>query len=225
MYRFETKLALGSANFGLDYGLTNKGGKISKSQFEQILLEAELAGIQIIDTAQAYGDSETRIGSLCNGDRFKIVTKIGVGLEKGYIPNSITKLVRQSCNRLNQSCLYAVLLHRPELLLSDYRAIIIDELQKLKIQKKVSKIGVSIYSPNILNEITKFIDLDIVQAPFNIFDQRILSSGWAEKLVNNNTEIHTRSVFLQGLLLMKQANLPKYFSSHWPELFKSWYEF
>ena len=199
MYRFETKLALGSANFGLDYGLTNKGGKISKSQFEQILLEAELAGIQIIDTAQAYGDSETRIGSLCNGDRFKIVTKIGVGLEKGYIPNSITKLVRQSCNRLNQSCLYAVLLHRPELLLSDYRAIIIDELQKLKIQKKVSKIGVSIYSPNILNEITKFIDLDIVQAPFNIFDQRILSSGWAEKLVNNNTEIHTRSVFLQGL--------------------------
>ena len=129
MYRFETKLALGSANFGLDYGLTNKGGKISKSQFEQILLEAELAGIQIIDTAQAYGDSETRIGSLCNGDRFKIVTKIGVGLEKEYVPNSITKLVTDSCNRLNQSCLYAVLLHRPELLLSDYRAIIIDELQ------------------------------------------------------------------------------------------------
>ena len=195
---FETKIALGSANFGQDYGLRNEGGRISKVQFEQILLEAEQAGIEIIDTAQAYGDSEARIGSFCNGERFKIVTKIGVDLEKEYGPNSFTKLVTDSCNRLNQSRLYAVMLHRPELLFSDYRAFIIDELQTLKVQNKVSKIGVSIYSPTILNEITKIMDLDIVQVPFNIFDQRILSSGWAEKLVNNNTEIHTRSVFLQG---------------------------
>ena len=68
-------------------------------------------------------------------------------------------------------------------------------------------------------------DLDIVQVPFNIFDQRILSSGWAGKLVDNDTEIHTRSVFLQGLLLMEEANLPPYFTRNWPELFNSWYRF
>ena len=220
-----SKLALGSANFGLDYGLANHAGKISKRELANILSTSEVAGIQLIDTAQAYGNSEARIGSLCGDGRFKIVTKMSVDLEKDFTISNVKSLVKGSCKRLNQSRLYAVLLHRPEVLFSDYGSVIIKELQTLKEQNIISKIGISIYSPQILKEISKLIQLDIVQVPFNIFDQQILSSGWVDKLKASGTEIHTRSAFLQGLLLMQHSSLPTYFTRNWPDLFNSWHEF
>ena len=158
-------------------------------------------------------------------NRFEIVTKIDINLEKDWVSNSVTWLVKRSCNRLNQLPLYAVLLHRPEVLLGDQGRMIINELLALKEQNIISKVGVSIYSPEILGEISKRMHLDIVQAPFNIFDQQIMSSGWSDKLKSNNTEIYTRSVFLQGLLLMQKSRLPKYFQHNWPDLFNSWYKF
>ena len=92
-------------------------------------------------------------------------------------------------------------------------------------QDIVSKVGISIYSPEILEAVSKIFCMDIVQAPFNIFDQQILSSGWSDKLKQNGVEIHTRSVFLQGLLLMKRSSLPDYFIKHWPAHFDTWYKF
>ena len=84
MNKATSKLALGSANFGLDYGLANKSGKVSVNDLADILFFAQEAGIDVVDTAQAYGDSEARIGSLCDDALFNIVTKIGVGSEKEY---------------------------------------------------------------------------------------------------------------------------------------------
>tara|TARA_B110000977_G_scaffold157279_1_gene200284 strand:+ start:925 stop:1806 length:882 start_codon:yes stop_codon:yes gene_type:complete len=218
------KLALGSANFGLNYGLTNDYSKISQVELIKILREAEVARIKIIDTAQAYGDSEVRVGAAINA-KFHIVTKISVNCDKDYIENSVRRLVQNSCKRLRQSHLHAVLLHRPEVLLGEFGDRIIAELKCLKDDNIVSKIGISIYSPDILSEISQLISLDIVQAPFNIFDQRIQSSGWAERLKYNGTEIHTRSAFLQGLLLMRQSKLNPYFTKNWPKLFNAWHEF
>ena len=225
MIRTISKLALGSANFGLNYGIKNHSGRISQVELENILSEAEVSGIQLIDTAQAYGNSETRIGDLCSRGRFEVVTKIGVDLEKNYVTNHLSRLVKKSCKRLNLSRLYAVMLHRPEVLLGDYGSMIISELQTLKEQNVVSKVGVSIYSPEILEEISKLLPLDIVQSPFNIFDQQIMSSGWSDKLKDNGTEIHTRSAFLQGLLLIHKSSLPSFFSRNWTDHFNSWYDF
>ena len=95
---------------------------------------------------------------------------------------------------------------------------IVKELLVLRERNIISKIGISIYSPEILEEISELCCFDIVQAPFNIFDQQLLLSGWSDKLKEIGVEIHTRSVFLQGLLLMKQASLPTYFSNNWPDL-------
>ena len=225
MVRTTSKLALGSANFGLNYGIKNNTGKISHEELENILSEAELSGIKLIDTAQAYGDSESRIGSLCSEGRFELVTKIGVDIEKDYPNNNVDRLVKTSCKRLNLSRLYAVMLHRPQVLLGDYGSMIISELQILKEQNVISKVGVSIYSPEILKEISKLLQLDIVQVPFNIFDQQIMSSGWSDRLKDNGIEIHTRSAFLQGLLLMNQSSLPKFFYRNWTDHFNSWYDF
>ena len=220
-----SKLALGSANFGLNYGVANKSGKISESELSDILLFAKKACIEVIDTAQAYGDSESRIGSLCDESRFNFVTKIGAEFTNNSLAHSVISSVKQSCRRLNQSRLYAVMLHRPEVLLGDQGREVVRELQILKEKGIVSKLGVSIYSPEILMAILGVIKLDIIQVPFNVFDQQILSSGWSDKLKSNGVEIHTRSVFLQGLLLMPRSSLPDYFINYWPAHFDAWYEF
>ncbi|MDC0580889.1 aldo/keto reductase [Amylibacter sp.] len=224
MANHESKLVLGSANFGLDYGLSNNSGKISESELIKIFNEASASRVNIIDTAQAYGDSEVRIGSH-NASNINIITKINIGCRSNNSRKSVIRQVEESCERLKCRNLYAVMLHRPEVLLDDCGPRIISELLSLKEDLITTKIGVSIYSPDILEEISKLVKFDIIQAPFNIFDQRILTSGWADRLKENGTEIHTRSVFLQGLLLMRESNLPKYFSNNWPNLFNSWFEF
>lgn len=117
------------------------------------------------------------------------------------------------------------MLHRPEVLLGNQGNVVARELQILKEQGIISKVGVSIYSPAILTAISSVLAVDIVQVPFNLFDQQILSSGWSEELKSNGVEIHTRSVFLQGLLLMPQSDLPNYFMKYWPDQFNAWYEF
>ena len=147
MNKTTSKLALGSANFGLDYGLANKSGKVSVNDLADILFFAQEAGIDVVDTAQAYGDSEARIGSLCGDGQFNIVTKIGVGLEKKFVDHNAISSVKQSCRRLNQSQLYAVMLHRPEVLLGNQGSAIARELQTLKEQGVITKIGISVYSP------------------------------------------------------------------------------
>lgn len=220
-----SKLALGSANFGLDYGVANNSGRISESELADILLFAQGAKIKMIDTAQAYGDSEARIGSLCNDTKFNFITKIGAEVANQTLEHNVINSVKESCSRLNQSRLYAVMLHRPEVLLGNQGGKVVRELQVLKEQGIISKVGVSIYSPEILAAISRLLKLDIVQVPFNIFDQQILTSGWSEKLKSNGVEIHTRSVFLQGLLLLQRSNLPDHFMKHWPAHFDAWYKF
>ena len=150
MNKTSSKLALGSANFGLDYGVANNSGKISESELSKILSFAQEACIEVVDTAQAYGDSEARIGSLCDDAQFNFVTKIGAEVANGSRDQNMISSVKQSCRRLNQSRLYAVMLHRPEVLLGDQGGEVIRELQMLKEQGIVSKVGVSIYSPKFL---------------------------------------------------------------------------
>lgn len=224
MSKFKSKLALGSANFGLDYGLNNKNGKLDRDELSKILNLAYASGIKYIDTAQAYGDSEQRLGA-CQISRFQVVTKIGVGLDASFTNNKINSLVIESLDRLSLERLSAVLLHRTELLLGPNGTKIAAGLNDLKERGIVEKIGVSIYSPDILDEVTKLLDLDIVQVPFNLFDQRILKSGWCHRLKDNGTEIHTRSIFLQGLLLSTWPNLPAYFLKNWRDLFREWFDF
>jgi len=224
MSNCRSKLALGSANFGLRYGIKNGGVKLEKTELTRILNLAETSGIKTIDTAQAYGDSEERLGSLGRSE-FDVITKIGANLGMSYANAEILALVSESLDRLAVNRLGAVLLHRPELLLGPDGPVIAADLNKLKELGLTEKIGISIYAPDILAEVTNLMDCDIVQAPFNVFDQRILKSGWVKKLRDNGTEIHTRSTFLQGLLLMKRCELPAYFSKNWVALFQDWFDY
>ena len=135
----------------------------------------------------------------------------------------VKKEINSSLERLNQKKVYGVLLHNTKDLCGVHGNAIYDALLELKENNLISKIGVSIYSPDELDEVIPKFKIDIVQSPFNVFDTRLQNSGWMEELHNMNIKIHTRSTFLQGLLLMQEEKIPSKFSK-WKSLFNSWNE-
>jgi len=217
------RIAIGTVQFGMDYGIANNLGKVKSTEVEQILSLARHKGIDLLDTAIAYGSSEKVIGETELED-FRVVTKLPpLPKDSIDIKTWIKNQVKSSLSRLNQDKLYGLLLHRPKDLIEDNGRQLIETLLDCKNEGIVEKIGVSIYSPDELNEICNSTQIDIVQAPLNIIDRRMEESGWLKRLKEKNVEIHARSVFLQGLVLMEQNKIPKKFS-RWSNLWNAWHK-
>lgn len=217
------RLALGTVQFGLPYGIANQDGQVTRSTAKAMLHLAAAQGIDTLDTAIAYGDSETCLGEA--GVRgFKLVTKLpavpdGCADVSGWVQEQIAA----SQVRLGVSTVYGLLLHRPEQLLAANGKELYFALQGLKDSGQVQKVGVSIYAPSDLELVTKLFRLDLIQAPFNLVDRRLHTSGWLQRLKDDGVEIHTRSAFLQGLLLMPQDYIPDKFSP-WSDLWGKWHD-
>ena len=195
------KLSLGTAQFGMKYGIANKLGQISFAEAKKIFLKIKSEGIYSIDTASSYEKSEEILGKI-DLSGLEITSKIYLPPEKLLDVNDfINNKINFSLNLLGQKKIYGLLIHNPDVLLSKSGNEIYDQLMILKKQGKISKIGISIYSPNILEELLNKFNLDIVQSPLNIFDQRLITSGWTKILSQMKIEIQVRSIFLQGLLL------------------------
>lgn len=215
------KLALGTAQFGLKYGIANQVGQIKLTEVEKIVRFAKNSSIDLIDTAVVYGESEKIIGSIGVKD-FKLVSKLPALPENCKDVNSwVEEKVQSSLKRLGIQSLYGLLVHRSENLLGASGKKLVDALNKAKLNGLAKKIGVSIYDPSECEILMKIIKIDIVQAPLNIIDRRLVDSGWLSRLHSEGIEIHTRSVFLQGLLLMPQKIIPKSFNK-WSKLFDQW---
>jgi aryl-alcohol dehydrogenase-like predicted oxidoreductase len=180
-------------------------------------------GIDTLDTAIAYGESEDCLGEI-GTEGFKLVTKLP-SVPDGYsdVNGWVQEQVAASSSRLGVSKLYGLLLHRPDQLLGLNGKKLYQSLQRLKDDGRVQKIGVSIYTPSELEAITKQFHLDLVQAPFNLVDRRLLATGWLQRLKDGGVEIHTRSSFLQGLLLMPYEAIPSKFAP-WAELWSKWHD-
>ncbi len=219
-----SKLALGTVQFGTDYGI-NSGIKVDPNEVTNIINCARNNDISLLDTAQLYGSSEKVLGDV-NTQDFDIVTK-SRGFDQEVITEKEAVLVindlHKSLKLLKQKSLYAFLVHHGEDLLKPGGEIIFNQLQTLKNQGLVNKIGISAYIDNQLIEIIDRFDIDIIQLPMNILDSRLIENGLLNKIYSKNIEIHTRSVFLQGLLLMDSDKRPKYFE-RWSRLWKFWYE-
>lgn len=203
------KLVLGTAQFGLDYGITNTGGKVDREKVQQILEAAQSNGITTLDTAVAYGDSEQVLGECCaeiNG--FDFISKLTIDSIQSY---SVLKEIEGSCDRLKINELYAVMVHNVDVLLEGSGGSVWSDLEKAKYEGRVKKIGVSVYNPEQAEKILKDYDIDIIQIPFNLLDQRFKQSGLLEIFQQRNIEVHARSIFLQGLLLSDYASLHDYF--------------
>lgn len=211
------KLALGTAQFGLDYGISNPEGKTPEEEVGKILSAAARHGVRILDTAALYGTSEEVLGkNLPSGHQFDIVTKTP-GLEtKSVADNSALQLEEtflRSLDRLRQPSVYGLLAHHADDLLGEGGGLLMEKMQELKGRGLVKKVGASVYTGRQIDLLAERYHLDIIQLPINILDQRLLSGGQLSKLKGKGVEIHARSVFLQGLLLMDPDSLPSYFDS------------
>jgi len=201
---FHNKIALGTVQFGIDYGISNNTGKTPFNEVNKILDIAKNYGINTIDTAHAYGESESVLGK-CKIEKFNIITKfININDEK-----ALNEQVKLSLQRLNLEKVYGYLAHRPMDLCENPK--LWNSLVELKQKNIIEKIGCSFNTIEEVNEINKkgFIP-DLIQVPYNFFDQRFekIMIEWKS---NYNTEIHTRSTYLQGLLLMDVNKLSAFF--------------
>jgi aryl-alcohol dehydrogenase-like predicted oxidoreductase len=216
-----SKFALGTVQFGLDYGVANRQGRIGVDEGRKILDEARNAGVDTIDTAIAYGISEATLGKI--GVRsWRIVSKLpeipeGVDDVESWVESQI----EGSLHRLNVARLDALLLHRPSDIFSAKGKVLPKALQKCQTQGLIGKVGVSIYAPAELPAVLDALAVDLVQAPLNIFDRRMTESGWMERLSAKGIEVHVRSVFLQGLLLLSATQRPAKFAP-WQPLWEAW---
>ncbi len=206
----KTKLGLGTVQFGLDYGVSNEKGQTPEYVVEKILIRAAEAGIQIIDTAHAYGNSEQILGSLIREEAgFNIVSKTP-RLAEDEPPGYIIKACKQSLHNLNCSHLYGLLVHNYEDIAGANSLRFYDELREIKYEGLAEKVGVSLYGAGQIDNMLQNFIPDIVQLPMNILDQRLITSGHLKKLKDKGVEVHVRSAFLQGALLMGAESLPPF---------------
>ncbi len=216
------KLVIGSAQFGLNYGISG-GNQVSKDEVARILNHSLKNNINYIDTAINYGDCHKVLGDI-NIEKFQIITKLPiVPLDSSDVTEKfIISAIQNSLNELKVNNIHGVLLHNPLQLLTKGGENILNTLNKLKTRGIIEKIGISIYETSELDSLIPKFEIDIVQSPFNILDQRLINSGWMNKLSDLGVEIHIRSIFLQGLLLMKDK--PSKFNK-WNDVWESWNEF
>lgn len=218
----QQKLVLGTVQFGLPYGVANQQGQVSQTVIKQILDRARDASIATLDTAIAYGESERALG-LQNLQGFAVISKLfEISDDCDDVENWVEQQLVDSLNRLQLDSLDALLFHRPTQLLEVGGQRLYEAVIRLKEQGLVKRIGVSMDDFEQLPKIVQHFDFDVVQAPMNIFDRRMETSGLLTQLKSAGVEVHIRSAFLQGLLLMSLDQTPSYFQP-WSDLFNTYH--
>ena len=210
------KLALGTVQFGLDYGITNSGGQVQVDEVRKILNLAKKNNINTLDTASDYGNSEQVLGNI-GVDDYQVVTKT-IPLTTSV--NEVVQAFHQSLENLNIAKVEGLLVHDIGDTENKQFNILFVALNALKQQGLVNKIGFSTYTPEHVNFLLEHFDFDLIQLPFNVFDTRLVEGGQLRNLKNKAVEIHARSVFLQGLLL-DFDHLVDYFSN-WKNEFNAY---
>jgi len=202
----QNKLGLGTVQFGQSYGVSNQRGQVPKGEVAAILDRALKAGVRLLDTAANYGDAEAVLAGF-DLSPFRVVTKT-INLSNGL--DTVVARARQSAERLKADTL---LVHAAADL-ADNR--LWPALQRLKAEGVFTRIGISVYAAEKPAELAERFKPDVMQLPFSVLDQRLLADGTLARLAELGVEVHARSLFLQGLLLME--TLPQKLRSAQPEL-------
>ncbi len=200
----KNRLGIGTVQFGVKYGISNNNGQTSLEEVSKILSLASENGINVLDTASGYGESE-KVLEKFDLSKFKVVSK--------FLPpeneDLIEKQLFHSLKNLKVDSLYGYLAHRASDIIENPEQW--TELQTLKHKGLVQKIGFSFNLPEEVDRIMKMeMYPDLVQIPYNYFDHRF--DRYLDLLKSMNCEVHTRSAFLQGLFFMDQEKLMPNFS-------------
>lgn len=208
-----SRLGLGTVQFGMDYGYVKAK---SQNEVDDILKACLECGINFLDTARDYGDSEEKIGSFLErnpGSGFVIATKLakiesGVAGEKKRLCDSLLKSVETSIKRLKVKRIELLQLHQSD------EFIIGDDnfwgcIAELKESGRIRLFGVSFYDAG---EARRWISergafLDFIQAPYNVFDRRFESLF--PELETKRIGLISRSTFLKGIITANNGEIPE----------------
>lgn len=187
-----SKLILGTVQFGLNYGINNLTGKPSEEKVFQMLEYAWNHGVNHLDTADEYGTAPQLIGEFIvdTGKKFEVNTKF-----KGNL--SLRTQVMKTLDSLKLDSLNSYFYHTFKDFAS-YPALL-EELVQLRSEKLIGRIGVSVYGNDEFTEVLRSAEVDVVQLPFNLLDNRFQRSELLTEAKQKGKEIHARTVFLQGL--------------------------
>jgi len=207
------RIGLGTAQWGLEYGIANRLGQPPEVEVAGMIEAARASGIDLLDTAGAYGTAESIIGAHAATTQFRIVTKVGAGdTSPSELSDAIARNFSDSLRRLNRHRVYGLLVHDAAALLGPDGDRLWQLLETLLADGRVERLGVSVYAPEQLEAVRARFPITLVQLPCNVFDQRFLKNDYLHRLVAEGVEIHLRSAFLQGLLLMPTYSLPEHFA-------------
>jgi aryl-alcohol dehydrogenase-like predicted oxidoreductase len=195
------KIIIGTVQFGLNYGVNNQNGIPNDKEVEEIFDLAKKSSIDSLDTAPAYGNAQQRIGKLSQ-NQFNIVTKF----PKINSFDELAESFNNTLKALNSEKVYGFIAHDAGTLIDNPKYW--NMLLALKQEEKIQKIGYSLYNPHQLNQLLEIgLIPDLIQIPYNILNRSF--EKYFEVLKEMGTEIHVRSVFLQGLFFMNPNSLPK----------------
>lgn len=201
------KIILGTVQFGLNYGINNTEGKPSVAAVKAILDAAYSNNITMLDTAEAYGDSQEVIGNYHrkSQNKFKIVTKFS--FTRIDLPENWIDRVKKNLEALAVDHLYCYMFHNYNDFLARHTKNR-DIIQKLKEEGLIRKFGISVYSNEEIEQVINHKEIDVIQLPFNLLDNYSQRNEVLKKAKEKGIEIHTRSVFLQGLFFKNIDELP-----------------
>ncbi|MGA2418074.1 MAG: aldo/keto reductase [Candidatus Staskawiczbacteria bacterium] len=207
------KLVLGTVQFGLDYGINNLNGKPVKEKSLEMLDFAYRNGIKIFDTAFNYGDAEEILGEFLQNHNFdkeiKIITKLKANiiseLSGGVAYDIVFANLKESLKRLKRDYVEGYLFHTPAYIKDN---TLVNSLRKLKGLGLVKNIGVSVYEEEDATYAAKLNEVDYIQVPYSIFDQRLDKTDFFQIAKKNGKTVFARSTFLQGLFFMPEEKIP-----------------
>ncbi|HEY8050286.1 MAG TPA: aldo/keto reductase, partial [Ramlibacter sp.] len=189
------QLALGTAQFGLDYGITNTAGRVPPAQVAALLRTAWQGGVRMIDTAHAYGDSEQVLGE-CMQDEWRLVTKtLPLRCERigDHELRAVDAAFQDSLRRLGVARVDTLLVHHAQDLLAPGGEELHTWLLERKSEGTALRVGASVYDGDEVAALLDRFDIDVVQLPANIADQRLLADGSIPQLHGSDVEVHVRS--------------------------------
>ena len=192
------KFILGTVQLGLQYGVNNKVGKPSLQTSLDLLRQARNLGVASLDTSDLYGSSPEVICQF-GAAEFKVLSKFSLENKAQFV-----NVLDTSLSRLGASHLHCYSFHR----FSDFENFKDWEaVKKAKEEKKIELVGVSVYSNEQLRRAAEESHIDVIQSPFNLLDNYRLRGEFFEIAKHNKKQIHVRSIYLQGLMLMRPEDL------------------
>lgn len=219
------KIILGSAQLIKNYGISNSKAT-TKQNFFKLLDNCVKRGIKIIDTSDSYENAQEIIGKY-KKCKFEIITKYYFKnkMNKKYYEKIIKKNLSNTKAAIGFHTLHAVLIHNIHQIDKNSLSLISNLLVQMKKKRLINKIGISIYNQEDLQKITNLKLIDILQVPINVLDRTFTKKKFLNKIKLHNIELHGRSIFLQGLLLMKPIQIKKRIKLPNYNIFKKWHSY